>query len=131
MATKSFLSWHKNISFIIAFLFLTSCASLQDHVKTKHEGPQIEEKEVELPNPYDPATNEPVIKDSTLVSRKAPKLGVILGGGGVLTYAQIGVLRELDRQKIPVHSIAGIEWGPWSAEPTLRVGALTKWSGRC
>lgn len=40
-----------------------------------------------------------------------PKIGIILGPGGALTYAHIGMLHELQKEKIPVHSIAGMEWG--------------------
>ncbi len=42
---------------------------------------------------------------------KVPKIGVILGPGGARTYAYIGFLRELEKAKIPVDSIAGLEWG--------------------
>lgn len=40
-----------------------------------------------------------------------PKIGIILGPGGALAYAHIGMLHELQKEKIPVHSIAGMEWG--------------------
>lgn len=42
---------------------------------------------------------------------KVPKIGIIFGPGGARSYAYIGVLRELDKAKIPIHSIAGLEWG--------------------
>lgn len=40
-----------------------------------------------------------------------PKIGLIFGPGAALTYAHIGVLQELQKEKIPVASVAGIEWG--------------------
>lgn len=42
---------------------------------------------------------------------KPPRLGLILGAGGALSFAHVGVLQELERQKIPVHAIVGLEWG--------------------
>jgi NTE family protein len=45
------------------------------------------------------------------LQKEPPKLGLILGGGGALTYAHIGLLQELESQKLSIHSIAGVEWG--------------------
>jgi NTE family protein len=42
---------------------------------------------------------------------KVPKIGIILGPGGARSYAYIGILREFDKAKIPIYSIAGLEWG--------------------
>lgn len=42
---------------------------------------------------------------------KIPKIGIVLGPGGARSYAYIGFLRELEKAKIPVDSIAGLEWG--------------------
>lgn len=39
-----------------------------------------------------------------------PRIGVILSGGGAKAYAHIGFLQELNRLKIPIHAIAGIEF---------------------
>jgi NTE family protein len=38
-------------------------------------------------------------------------VGLILGGGGLKAYAHVGVLRQLQAAKIPVHSVVGLEWG--------------------
>ena len=40
-----------------------------------------------------------------------PRIGLVLGGGGARGAAHIGVLRELERQKIPVDAIAGTSMG--------------------
>ena len=45
------------------------------------------------------------------LKNQAPRLGLILGGGGALAFAHIGVLQELEKQKIPVYAITGLEWG--------------------
>lgn len=41
----------------------------------------------------------------------APRVGVILGPGLFNTYAHIGVLKAFEESKIPIHVIAGLEWG--------------------
>lgn len=40
-----------------------------------------------------------------------PRVGLVLGGGGARGAAHIGVLRELERQRIPVDAIAGTSMG--------------------
>lgn len=42
---------------------------------------------------------------------KVPRIGLILGPGGAKTFAHIGVLHEMQKLKIPVHAVAGVEWG--------------------
>ena len=45
------------------------------------------------------------------MSKEIPKVGLILGPGGMKAYAHIGVLRELQRARVPVTAVAGLEWG--------------------
>lgn len=40
----------------------------------------------------------------------APKIGIILGAGGAKTFAHIGFLQELIKNKVPLHSVGGIEF---------------------
>ncbi|MBC7467093.1 MAG: patatin-like phospholipase family protein [Bdellovibrio sp.] len=40
-----------------------------------------------------------------------PKFGIIFSGGGAKAWAHIGVLKELQKLKWPVSSVAGFEWG--------------------
>lgn len=40
-----------------------------------------------------------------------PKIGIIFSGGGAKTWAHIGVIKEIEKAKWPVHSVAGFEWG--------------------
>lgn len=40
-----------------------------------------------------------------------PKIGLILGGGGLRSFAHIGVLQEFAKKKIPIVAVAGIEMG--------------------
>ncbi len=40
-----------------------------------------------------------------------PRIGLVLGGGGARGAAHIGVLRELERQRVPIDAIAGTSMG--------------------
>ncbi|MCJ8275789.1 MAG: hypothetical protein HRT44_07400 [Bdellovibrionales bacterium] len=115
MVIKKFLFWLS----ISSLIFITACETFQENVKTNRDEPVITE---ETNNPIDPQTNQPVIKDPNFTARKSPKLGVILGGGGVLSYAHVGVLHELSKNKINIHSIVGIEWGALVAGTFSKTG---------
>ncbi|MFZ3231772.1 MAG: patatin-like phospholipase family protein [Pseudobdellovibrio sp.] len=40
-----------------------------------------------------------------------PKFGIIFSGGGAKAWAHIGVLKEMQKLKWPISSVAGFEWG--------------------
>lgn len=40
-----------------------------------------------------------------------PKFGVIFSAGGAKAWAHVGVLKEMQKFKFPIISVAGIEWG--------------------
>jgi NTE family protein len=75
------------------------------------------------PRPIPTPSNESVITGGTtpvpqatpppedFLYRKAPKVGLILGPGGMRAFAHVGVLKEFARAKIPIDAIAGLEWG--------------------
>jgi NTE family protein len=60
--------------------------------------------------PQQPPTNVPS-QPPTFLNKELPKVGLILGPGGMKAYAHLGVLREFNRARIPVHAVAGLEWG--------------------
>jgi hypothetical protein len=43
------------------------------------------------------------------------KIGIVIGPGGARAWAAIGVLRELERNNIPVYAVYGLEWGSFIA----------------
>jgi len=53
----------------------------------------------------------PVVALPADVAAERPKIGLVLGGGGARGAAHIGVLKELERQRIPVDVIAGTSMG--------------------
>lgn len=46
-----------------------------------------------------------------LKSKVVPNFGIIFSGGGARTWAHVGMLKEMQKYKFPVVSVAGIEWG--------------------
>ncbi|MFQ6004788.1 MAG: patatin-like phospholipase family protein [Woeseia sp.] len=44
-------------------------------------------------------------------AQERPKIGVVLGGGGARGAAHIGVLRELEKLRVPIDAIAGTSMG--------------------
>lgn len=42
---------------------------------------------------------------------RPPKVGLVLGGGGARGFAEIGVLRVLEQEKIPIHLVVGTSVG--------------------
>lgn len=66
--------------------------------------------EQELPVQTEELKDTPVSIEN-LPEHEPKKFGVILGPGALRAYAHIGVLSELSKKKIPIHSIVGIETG--------------------
>ena len=50
-------------------------------------------------------------QDSRAIGTDRPRVGLVLGGGGARGAAHIGVLRELERMRIPIDAIAGTSMG--------------------
>ncbi len=48
---------------------------------------------------------------ATITEPPALKVGVILGPGGVRSFAHVGVIRALLKSRIPIDFIVGMEWG--------------------
>lgn len=44
-------------------------------------------------------------------NHRRKRLGVILGPGGFKTLAHVGVLKEMEKARLPVDYIVGLEWG--------------------
>jgi NTE family protein len=102
----------KNFSYLllaVSFLFTASCQTL------KRRGDQP----TPTPRVITPTQNEPVVPEAPqatpvpedFLHKKTPKVGIILGPGGMRTFAHVGVLKEFARAKIPVEAITGLEWG--------------------
>lgn len=58
-----------------------------------------------------PQVSEPVVKVPPVSVKSIPRIGIIFSGGGAKAWAHIGFLKEIEKAKWPVHSVAGFEWG--------------------
>ena len=66
-----------------------------------------------------PSTSTPAIVTPQIITpqftsgsvKGLPKFGIIFSAGGAKAWAHVGVLKEMQKFKFPVISVAGIEWG--------------------
>lgn len=64
-----------------------------------------------LPPPAPPAPTPPPLPPVVLYRDVLPRVGLALGGGGARGFAQIGVLRVLEAEKIPIDVVTGTSVG--------------------
>jgi NTE family protein len=57
------------------------------------------------------ATVAVLLLGTAISHAERPRIGLVLGGGGARGAAHIGVLRELERRRIPIDAIAGTSMG--------------------
>ncbi len=101
----------------LGLLLILSC----QHVQNKHtqekpviKNTEIKTTEAKIPDPIQDVkisseAQPPVV---SVGSRKAvPNFGIIFSGGGSRAWAHVGVLKEMQKYKFPIVSVAGIEWG--------------------
>lgn len=95
-------------------LFISSCqlktskttttqTSTNQLDKAKFEPTKVDSKSDEAPTYTAPVEVKP--------SGKAVQFGIIFSGGGVRTWAYVNVLKEIQKYKLPVAAVAGMEWG--------------------
>lgn len=106
-----------NATVMMTFLF--GCSTLKTREEVKQSSSSHRPLEVQAPESSDEHVASPVAETpqqeaeqtSTPIPRfQDVRLGVILGPGGAKTYGHIGVLKELQRRRIPVQMVAGLEW---------------------
>ncbi len=117
-----------NLILLVAILMTTSCQMFQRSQTVKPMTP-AKTVEPEKANPLDAIINpvggakissepvEPVVKPEILRPQhiQVPKFGIIFSGGGARTWGHVSVLKEMQRYKFPILSVAGIEWGAFIA----------------
>jgi NTE family protein len=107
MATKNTFFTLKN-SKIISLIFLLSACQTQPVLAPK-------DPVIHMPTTQNETVQKNANQESVsvpeFVGNRAPQVGLIFGPGGAKTLAQIGVLQELEKQKIPVVATSGLEWG--------------------
>lgn len=116
-------SWRKVLAGALILTFIVGCQSLRTREEVQQNNnprplpayphpsqqqQQQPETRGENPSNLPPAVTEAPPPAPTIPAM--PKIGIILGAGGAKTYAHIGFLQELAREKIPVTAIAGVEF---------------------
>lgn len=108
----------KSSILIFGLLFLASC--VQKEVKNTHAGTTYDTHDSNKPETVSPVSPEVESQASAEVTQPTvqapvnkvlPKFGFIFSGGGAKAWGHIGFLKELQKFKWPVHSVAGFEWG--------------------
>ena len=78
--------------------------------ESKSQEIKMETKPIDIK--YEPlVTATPTTTLSSAIRKTAPNFGIIFSGGGARTWAHVGVLKEIQKYKFPVVSVAGSEWG--------------------
>ena len=94
---------------LLTVLFLSVTLGCQTRHRTAPTNPQIA-----APSKLGEVVNQPqqeTVQLPDFVGQRAPRVGLIFGPGGAKTFAHIGVLQELEKYKIPVVAVTGLEWG--------------------
>ena len=107
---------------VVLFFTTTACEHFNKR-KTPQDGskPHIIQPTDDAPTTH--GSSSDVVNVPDFVAVKAPRVGLIFGPGGAKVLAHIGVLQELERQKIPVVAAVGLEWGSL-------IGALYSLNGK-
>ncbi len=83
---------------IAVVMILSAC---QTHPTPPPSGPVV---------PQETSSHSPE-PPKTPVEKITPKIGLVLSPGGARTYAELGVLKELIKARVPISAIVGVEWG--------------------
>lgn len=106
---------------LVSVLFAFGCQSMRRAQPTKPFTPQVitsgtATTVVQQTTPIISAlaiVNPQIITPQFTISaaKGLPKFGIIFSAGGAKAWAHVGVLKEMQKFKFPVISVAGIEWG--------------------
>ncbi len=110
---------YQKLSLVLFFLAATSCQSFNSKTisagnsrsaptpgATAAPSPSI--NQVEFPPEMQKETS---LENLRVQNPEAPKIGLILGPGGLRAYAHVGVLQEFAQQGVPIQAILGLEMG--------------------
>lgn len=114
----SSLSLQKKFSAFLLLTLLVGCQNLRTREELRKPTVPSARPEVsapvlppgeELAEEEEPAMPVPIPPPAPVIPA-LPKIGIILGAGGAKAYAHIGFLHELQRAKVPLHAIGGVEF---------------------
>lgn len=121
----------QGLSLILAGLILSACQGLKTREERFQQQTKTNIPPALAPQPPPPgstavvppisetneaeATSPSIVREETPAPKievgEAPRVGIIFGPGGLRAYAQVGVLQELIKAKIPIQAVSGIEMG--------------------
>jgi NTE family protein len=106
----------KTILSMCTILVVTGCTQVQTRREGESRLPTVPSRSRGEVNDFagnDDSTPAQVETQSPTVPAvdEEKKVAVILGPGGYKSFAHAGVLKEFSKRNIPIHKIAGIEWG--------------------
>ncbi|MEK6628001.1 MAG: patatin-like phospholipase family protein [Bdellovibrionota bacterium] len=107
----------KKIIFILSLLSFVIGCTTQPKKKTTSPTETGKVEVVEVPKtdsvlPEITSTSPPpAVSTSSPSTRQIPKVGLIFSAGGAKAWAHIGFIKEIEKAKWPIHSVAGFEWG--------------------
>ena len=112
---------------LVSFVFIFGCQSMRPNQHSnKPFTPQVVTSGTTTTTAAQPTTvtGAPAVSAPTIVTpqiitpqmttnpvKGLPKFGIIFAAGGAKAWAHVGVLKEMQKFKFPVISVAGIEWG--------------------
>ncbi len=100
----------KQILLCVGLLFIISSCQLKTSKTTTLPTVIAEKSSIET-NKVESTPIETQAQPVKVDNSKAVQFGIIFSGGGVRTWAYINVLKEIQKYKLPVVSVAGMEWG--------------------
>ena len=111
-------SFNYNIYVKALLLFLlmglTACTGINKRIgdrKRPNVEEGVEEFVTKTPSPTTTTTTTTSTEDEKPPVRSEKKVAIILGPGGVKTFAHTGVLQSLKKAGIPIDYVIGVEWG--------------------
>ena len=136
MATKSFSYSLKKYNIFLIFVFLLGCQNLKirsgsdvtsrvtesnANIKVTDATVSTNDKAAETKNAEVEKNHNSMIETTPTISPQKPlvrnnyKFGIILGPGGARSFAHIAALQEVQRLKLPVKAIVGMEFSAMPA----------------
>lgn len=110
----------KSIFSLFVVLTLASCAQLKSRKEIRQDVKKTGDQVFTMPGGGDSAPGDEAPMDEHPVdaaegagqsSMVAPKISVVISGGGAKSIAALGVIKAFREAKIPIHSVAGVEFG--------------------
>jgi predicted acylesterase/phospholipase RssA len=94
------------------FLFVASCQfkTTKTITPTSNTPSTVENNNVESTK-VDAVAVDQIVLPQVKSNGKAAQFGFIFSGGGVRTWAYVNILKEVQKYKLPVAAVAGMEWG--------------------